>query len=173
MRIDKDSSLYIATPAYGAMLNAAYVHSLLRTSNKLALSGIRHTPAFVPGDSLITRARNVLVSQFMAGPYTHLFFIDSDLRWEPDDVLRLLAATSHPDIEVACGIYPKKCLPPEFSCQFHRRLGPQAEPARGNGLHRDQRCADRLSHDPALGVRTDDGGLSRPEMRAPSGSTAG
>jgi hypothetical protein len=118
MKIQPGTNLYIATPCYGAMLNAAYVHSLLRTSNRLALANIPHTPAFVPGDSLITRARNVLVAQFMAGPWSHLFFIDGDLRWEPEAVLRLLAAAQHPDIEVACGVYPKKCVPPEFPLNF-------------------------------------------------------
>jgi len=118
MTIDPATNLFIATPAYGGQTHTAYNHSLLRLSNVLALGGIKHTPAFVPGDSLITRARNAMVASFMAGPYTHLFFIDGDIEFESESALRLLAATQHEDIEVAGGIYPKKGLPIEFNVNF-------------------------------------------------------
>ncbi len=116
MQISPNTKLYIATPCFGSQLHAAYVHSLLRTSNTLTKLGLEHVPAFVPGDSLITRARNVLVAQFMAGTCTHFLFIDGDIQWDDQSVLRLLAASeAH---EVCCGVYPKKCLPPEYPVNF-------------------------------------------------------
>ncbi len=112
--------LFLATPAYGARLHTSYVRSMLVTSNLLTVRGIPHTPVFLPGESLITRARNVIVAMFMAKPhYDPLLFIDGDISWNAEDVLRLLAATqAFPEIEVAGGIYPKKCLPPEFPLNF-------------------------------------------------------
>ena len=66
------------------------------------------------GDSLVQRARNTIVAKFMANKsYSHLVFIDSDLEWDPEDVLRLVAH----DVDVICGIYPKKMEPVEFP--FH------------------------------------------------------
>ncbi len=118
MTINPSTNLFIATPAYGARLHTSYVQSILRTSNLLTVHGIRHTPAFLPGDSLITRCRNVMVAMFMAGPYDKLLFIDGDIKWEPEAVLRLLAATQCDGVEVAGGVYPKKCLPPEFPLNF-------------------------------------------------------
>ena len=118
MDIDPNTKLYIATPAFGCKLHTAYVHALLRTSNVLNNGGISHMVAFLPGDSLITRARNVLVAQFMAGEFTHLLFIDGDIKWEPEAVLRLIAASQFKDIEVAGGIYPKKALPSAFPVNF-------------------------------------------------------
>ena len=69
-------NLFIATPAFGAQVSTPFHQSMLHLGNVLAMSGIRHTPAVMPGDSLITRARNSMVAAFMAGPYSHLLFID-------------------------------------------------------------------------------------------------
>ena len=116
MRINPATRLFIATPCFGAQLHAGYVASLLQTSNMLTRMNLPHIPGFLPGDSLVTRARNVLVAQFMATDYTHFFFIDGDLQWEKESVLRLLAASEKH--EVCCGVYPKKCIPAVFPCNF-------------------------------------------------------
>ena len=42
-------------------------------------------------DSLVTRARNKLVTEFLKTDCTHLFFIDADISFEPDDLIRVLA----------------------------------------------------------------------------------
>ena len=56
-------------------------------------------------DSLVTRARNRLVAEFMADTrWTHLFWIDADIGFEPEAALRLLLAGR----EVVAGIYPRK-----------------------------------------------------------------
>ena len=123
MKIRQGTKLYIATPCYGGQLHVAYAHSLLQTQAYLNHNGIESYHAFIPGDSLVTRARNVLVSQFMAGPYTHMLFIDADIQFEPESVARLLTATMADDVEIACGIYPKKCLPAEFPVNFLQGAG--------------------------------------------------
>jgi len=118
MIIDPKTNLFIATPAFGAQLHTSYVWSLLRTSNMLCAQGLHHTTAFVPGDSLVQRARNVLVAQFMASGADPFMFIDGDIKWEPESILRLLGASQYPEIEVCCGIYPKKSKKPEFPVNF-------------------------------------------------------
>jgi len=56
-------------------------------------------------DSLVTRARNELVSRFVEHDQaTHLMFIDADIGFSPDQVLRLLRF----DVDVAAGAYPLK-----------------------------------------------------------------
>jgi hypothetical protein len=56
---------------------------------------------------LITRARNYLVDEFLrAEQFTHLLFIDSDIHFDPNDVIFLLAM----DREIAGAPYPKKSI---------------------------------------------------------------
>ncbi len=108
--------LWIGTPCYGSLNTCQYTASLLRTwieAERHHIGNLR--PRFIPGDSLITRARNVIVAEFMADPKaTHLLFIDADIEWEPDAVFRLLAS----EHDVCCGVYPKKKLPLEFPLNF-------------------------------------------------------
>jgi hypothetical protein len=110
--------LFIATPCYGALTHAAYTVSLLATKDALREAGVEHTIRLLPGDSLVPRARGVLTAKFMASDCTHMLFIDGDLYWKPESVLRLLAATSLPDVPVACGVYPRKEIPARFPVNF-------------------------------------------------------
>ncbi|MGN6377170.1 MAG: hypothetical protein ACTHMG_16670, partial [Sphingomonas sp.] len=57
------------------------------------------------GDALITRARANIVASFLDDPAaTHLIFIDADIGFEPEEVLRLLAS-GH---DMVAGAYPIK-----------------------------------------------------------------
>lgn len=104
-------SLMIATPCFGGMVSNAYFLSMLGTCALLGKRGIVHEVVTAAGDSLITRARNSLVAVFMDSPHSHLLFIDADIEWPADSVVRLLAA----DKDVICGAYPRKKLPPEYA----------------------------------------------------------
>jgi len=56
-------------------------------------------------DSLINRARNNIVAKFMANPqFTHLIFLDVDLSFKKEDILKLLWH----DKDVVTGSYPIK-----------------------------------------------------------------
>jgi hypothetical protein len=61
--------------------------------------------AFKDGDALITRARASLLSQFLDDPAaTHLLFIDADIGFAPEQVLRLIASGA----EMCAAVYPIK-----------------------------------------------------------------
>lgn len=101
----RDIRPFIATPNYGGTLTSTYVRSLLGLVNSAWSHGFAMQTRFLDGDSLITRARNRLVSEFMADPrWTHLFWIDADIGFEPEAALRLLMA----DRDVVAGVYPHK-----------------------------------------------------------------
>jgi len=53
--------------------------------------GVRAQIEFEIGNSLIADARNKLVSRFLASGASDLLFIDADLSWTAEDLLRLLA----------------------------------------------------------------------------------
>ena len=101
----KPVSLFIATPMYGGMCAGYYTQALLQLSDILKQNGVGNTFSFMFNESLITRARNALTQAFLKNTEsTHLFFIDADIHFQPEDVLRLIAE----DKDIICGIYPKK-----------------------------------------------------------------
>jgi hypothetical protein len=57
----------------------------------MAKYGVETKFSFLFNESLITRARNYLVDEFLRSGFTHLLFIDSDIHYSPQDVLALLA----------------------------------------------------------------------------------
>lgn len=81
--------LLIATPAYGNMLHADFLHTLLDYRQ----TGIAFTLATVGNESLITRARNYLASMFWPrAELTHLLFLDADVSLPPASLRRMLAS---------------------------------------------------------------------------------
>lgn len=98
--------LFVATPMYGGNCNGLYMKACLDLQGLCTQYGIEVRFSFLFNESLITRARNYLVDEFLRSGYTHLLFIDSDILFNPQDVLALLAL----DKDVIGGPYPKKSI---------------------------------------------------------------
>jgi len=99
--------LFVATPMYGGMSHGMYVKSCLDLQSICANYGIEVRFSFIFNESLITRARNYLVDEFLrAEGFTHLLFLDSDIHFDPRDVIALLAL----DKDIIGGPYPKKSI---------------------------------------------------------------
>ena len=103
----RKNKLFVATPMYGGMAHGMYLKSCLDLQALCAQYGIEVRFSFIFNESLITRARNYLVDEFLrAEGYTHLLFIDADIHFDPRDVVALLAL----DKDVIGGPYPKKSI---------------------------------------------------------------
>lgn len=99
--------IFIATPCYGGQVTEPYLRSLVRLILLCNRFGVEFTLSTLANESLITRGRNTLVSFFMENPKaTHLFFIDADIEFNPEDVLRMVAY----DRPIIVGAYPKKAV---------------------------------------------------------------
>jgi len=99
--------LFIATPMYGGMANGLYMKSCLDLQAILNQYGVEAKFSFLFNESLITRARNYLTDEFLRNEgFTHLLFLDSDIHFNPQDVVTLLAL----DKEIIGGPYPKKSI---------------------------------------------------------------
>ena len=99
-------SLFVATPMYGGMNHGLYMKACLDLQGVCVQYGIQIKFSFLFNESLITRARNYLVDEFLRSDSTHLLFIDSDISFQPKDVIALLAL----DRDVIGGPYPKKAI---------------------------------------------------------------
>jgi hypothetical protein len=102
----KKNKLFVATPMYGGMAHGLYIKSCLDLQAVMSKYGIETKFSFLFNESLITRARNYLVDEFLRTDFTHLLFIDSDIHYNPQDVIALLAL----DKDVIGGPYPKKSI---------------------------------------------------------------
>lgn len=99
--------LHLCTPCYGGNVTSEFSQSLNRLSTVLRMKGINHRIKQLPGDSLITRARTALLAVFLAdADATHMMFIDADIKFTPQDVLRLIDSGHL----VTGGIYPMKTI---------------------------------------------------------------
>ena len=102
----KQHKLFVATPMYGGMNHGLYMKSCLDLQTTMMRYGIEIKFSFLFNESLITRARNYLVDEYLRSDYTHMLFIDSDIHFNAQDVIALLAL----DKDVIGGPYPKKSM---------------------------------------------------------------
>ena len=100
-------SIFVATPMYGGMNHGLYAKACLDLQALCMQYGVTVKFSFLFNESLITRARNYLVDEFLnRSDCTHMLFIDSDIHFDPKDVIALLAL----DKDVIGGPYPKKAI---------------------------------------------------------------
>jgi len=97
-------SVYIATPTYDGKVPEAFKASLEGSLRILRDAGIPANWEIYSGCCYLPIARNKLVQSFRASGMDDLLFIDADLSWQPDAILKVL----HPNKGIVAGIYPYK-----------------------------------------------------------------
>jgi hypothetical protein len=80
--------------------------SLARTAHAAAVAGVPLNIHAVAGSSDVCVARDVVLTNFLDGREQFLFWIDSDISWEPQDFFKLLRLAK--DLGVVCATYPLK-----------------------------------------------------------------
>ncbi len=120
------SHIMIGTPCMNGQVSSRYARSVLNfQKNCASLSDVRLALVAHWGDSLTTRARQGLVTQFLGHPTaTHLLFIDGHIGFNPEQVLRLLKF----DADITAAAIPRQDIEPRNraeeislpgSSQFH------------------------------------------------------
>lgn len=100
----KPPKIFIATPMFGGQANYMYMISLINLLTALGQKGIHSMFEIAANESLITKARNILVEGFIKSDATHMLFLDADLGFDPQDVIRMIQA----DKDLIGGQYAKK-----------------------------------------------------------------
>ena len=81
----------VVTPSHDGKFFQNYVMSMMNFAIEAERAGMRMQVLFHQGESLVTRARNNCVAQFLANPeWTHLFWIDADIGFSAQAAFRLL-----------------------------------------------------------------------------------
>lgn len=96
--------IFVATPVTDGRICDNFVVQLANTALALAEAGIAMDTGIESYNCHVDDARNSLVRQFMATDCTDLVFIDADVGWSPDDLVKLVGY----DRDIVAGIYPKK-----------------------------------------------------------------
>jgi hypothetical protein len=96
--------LLIGTPTLDGSVHVAYLQSLLGTQKLLMEKGWQFSMRFIVQESLVMRARNLLVADFMDSNASDLIMIDADIGWQAPDILKLLRH----DVPVVAGVYQRK-----------------------------------------------------------------
>lgn len=106
----RKKKLFIAVPMFGGQCYGTFTKSmtdLMQIAGKYGFS-IQHY--FLFNESLIQRARNYCVDEFLRSDCDHLMFIDADIGFHPNDVLALLHLSSADLYQIITGPYPKKSI---------------------------------------------------------------
>jgi hypothetical protein len=107
----KNKKLFVATPMYGGQCAGMFTKSTNDLAMACAQYGIEIRFYYLFNESLITRARNYCVDEFLRSDFTHLLFIDSDIGFNYKDVLTLLYLTEPANgYDCVTGPYPKKTI---------------------------------------------------------------
>ena len=96
--------ILVGTPAHDGRVEVYYVNSLIQTIRYMESKMYEVHPIFMSYDSLVQRARNDLIKIAVEQDYDYLFFIDSDMIWEPQWVDELI----NTPVDVISGTARKK-----------------------------------------------------------------
>jgi hypothetical protein len=101
-----------ATPTLDFRVSIEYLSSTIETEWALARAGIKSAYKGLGGDCFVDKARNRLVTEYLAQfPQAQdFFFLDDDIGWPAAKVIEFL---NRPQ-DIVCGVYPRKKDEPEF-----------------------------------------------------------
>lgn len=96
--------IFFGIPAYDHKVSLKQAISLMRFAQITPKHGVEISVGSICGCSVVSRARNLLVQDFLESSATDLMFIDADINFQPEDIIRLMAWVTEPNIGVAAGI---------------------------------------------------------------------
>lgn len=109
-----DIKICLATTTYGDP-DASYTFSIQASREALHKKGYETAYYLLQGNCHVDDARNDIVQRFLASDCTDLVFLDADVSWQPEDLVRLCGHRR----DIVGGIYP-----------YRTELGQERIPAR-------------------------------------------
>ena len=126
-------TIMIGLPCAGGIVSEKTTLGLFNLGKTLVRSNIHHGLLTLANSSLITQARSKIANFFINNTeHEYLFFLDSDIGFDPQNVLKLL---SH-QVPIVSGAYPMKTIPEQYCidvCEPEQRRGDLLK-INGNGM---------------------------------------
>jgi len=104
------TKIHFLTPCYGGNITEVCFSSYLQFTIMALQNNINFQIDTLSNESNVNRARNSCTAKFLSGDATHLMFVDADIQFNPEDIVKLI---NH-DKDIVGGIYPQKTLPPKM-----------------------------------------------------------
>lgn len=102
--MSKRPKIFIPFMSYGGMVHTEYMTSMLELSLCLRAADVGVCFTTIKCESLVSRGRNGAIALFLKTDADYILFIDTDLRFDPSAVLKMLKL----GVGVVGGAYPKK-----------------------------------------------------------------
>lgn len=109
--------LFIGIPSYDGRMPIPSSFELSRLTAASMSYKFSIRLGHLSGCSIITKARNTIVKQFMDSDATEMLFIDSDINFKSEDILRIMALGA--DKDIVCGCYPRRSSDKMFVTDIH------------------------------------------------------
>lgn len=104
-------SIMIGLPCSGGIVSEKTTLGLFNLGKSFVRNNIDHGLLTLTNSSLITQARSKIANFFINNTeHEYLFFLDSDIGFKPEDVIKLL---SH-QLPIVSGAYPMKIIPERY-----------------------------------------------------------
>lgn len=101
----------IGLPCMGGIVSEKTTLGLFNLAKALVRNNIHHGLLTLTNSSLITQARSKVANFFINNTeHEYLFFLDSDIGFNPEDVLKLMAH----QVPIVSGAYPMKIIPERY-----------------------------------------------------------
>ena len=101
----------IGLPCAGGIVSEKTTLGLFNLGKALVRNNVDHGLLTLTNSSLITQARSKVANFFINNTeHEYLFFLDSDIGFNPEDVLKLLAH----QVPIVSGAYPMKIIPERY-----------------------------------------------------------
>lgn len=104
----------IAIPAYAGTIHLGTMRPVVHDLMQLMRRGDTVSVEDECGNTDISDARARMVAKFLAGPGTDLVFVDADVCWEANGLLKLV---DYP-VEFVAGIYPQRIDPLTYALRY-------------------------------------------------------
>lgn len=105
-------SLMIALPCYGGLVAEKTTSGLFNLGKLLVRNDIPHGLLTLANSSLISQGRSKIANFFVNNTeYEYLFFLDSDIGFHPNDVIKLMNSGK----TITCAAYPMKTIPIRYN----------------------------------------------------------